>query len=571
MFTVYGMRSLYTSVRFLRACQCLTRKFPSWTLDNNFYSTSWPSLRIITKSTRKINSLCFTNPVLSYSTKSSKSSPPFRYVRHLNKKLALLKTVEEHLELFESVGESASIGDRAAILFNIAKITERDEEQKQVLEQEREKSQQGQSSTYMELLERIANDISQGNSWNLANLMWALGKIQEKDHKLVHVCEQEILSRGTVAFNNAEICQIMNGCSNLNLTTSDIFQEIQDAIVNEEVKIYDFEDRELSGILCSFAKTDNGSFELFCIVLEEILSRDPLKIGSRALAEFVWSFAKLEFKADKLFDRVEEEILRRGTNDLNNAAFSKILWAFGMVKRGSKRFFYFLDSELASRGVERFDNALLLEIVWCFTRRNVTKANVFDLVKLEVFNRGVHKFQNHELVLILFSFVSAQRHDDELVAAIEGELCLRDAAQLSKGDLCQVAWSLGRAGKTDSHLFDAIEGQVLQRCVHDLPSKENHMLMLMRGFIEAKRGTEALYEFLARFFSATDFGNLRESGICECAWCFAKASVEAGEVFDAIEREIFNRSKYLFSEHQIAFMKEIFRKVGKGSKEFYDL
>ena len=81
MFTVYGMRSLYTSVRFVRACQWLTRKFPSWTLDNNFYSTSWPSLRIITKSTRKINSLCFTNPVLSYSTNSSKSPPPFRYVR----------------------------------------------------------------------------------------------------------------------------------------------------------------------------------------------------------------------------------------------------------------------------------------------------------------------------------------------------------------------------------------------------------------------------------------------------------------------------------------------------------
>ena len=202
-----------------------------------------------------------------------------------------------------------------------------------------------------------------------------------------------------------------------------------------------------------------------------------------------------------------------------------------------------------------------------FYKEERDKSHVFDLVKLEVFNRGVHKFQNHELVLILFSFVSAQRHDDELVAAIEGELCLRDAAQLSKGDLCQVAWSLGRAGKTDSHLFDAIEGQVLQRGVHDLPSRENHMLMLMRGFIEAKRGTEALYVFLARFFSATDFGNLRESGICECARCFTKAGVEAGEVFDALEREIFNRSKYLFSESQIAFMKESFRKVGKGSKE----
>lgn len=569
MFPVFGMRSLYRSARFLQLCPSRTQPYPSITLKafNNLQSTAWPSSRITTL-VNKVGNLNITNPTMSYSNKPSRR---LRYVKHLNKQLASLESVKEHFELFESIEKSASIGDKVAILHNIAKITERDKSQKQVLEEEREKSQQGQSSTYLELLEGVLKGISKCNPWNLANLIWSLGKMQEKDHRLVEVCEKEILSRGIAVFNNAEICQIVNGCANLSLTTSDIFPSLEDAILNDEVKIDEFQDRELSGIILSFAKTGNSFVELFHVFLEEILSRDFLVIGSRALAEFAWSFAKNEFKANKLFEKVEEEIMSRGAADLNNAALSKILWAFGKGERGSKQFFYFLDAEFVSRGVEQFDNALLLEIVWSFTKRNVAKARAFDLVEDEVFNRGLHAFKNHELVLILFSYVSAQRHDGQLLTAIEGELCLRDVKQFSKGDLCQVAWSLGRAGKSDSKLFDVIEAEVLRRSAHDLPTQEDHMLMLMRGFIEGSRGTRALFEFLARFFSTTDFRNLRESGICECAWCFSKVGVEVGDVFDSLEKEIFHQNKYFFSDSQVALIKQSFQKVGRGSKELFHL
>ena len=564
MLSVCGMRSSYR-----RLYPCLSQKLSSSAPKelNNSSSTSWPSFRAA-KPTSKANKLFFPNPLANYSSKPKpKLSHPIRYARHLNVKLASLKRTGQHLELFESVRKFASIGDRVTILFNIAKITEKDERQKKELGKEREKLQQGQSSLYIELLESISNEISNCNPWNLANLMWALGKIQERDHEVLHVCEREILSRRIVAFNNAQICQIVNGCSSLNLTTSNIFTVLEEAIFNEEVNIHNFENRELSGILLSFAKTDNAFVELFHVFLEEILSRDFLTIGSRALAEFVWSFAKKEFKADKLFLQVEEAILSRGTTDLNNAALTKILWAFGRSERGSKQFFYFLDNELASCHVETFDNSLLLQIVWCFTKRNVTKAKVFEVVEKEVFTRGVHTFKIHELVLILFSFVSAQRQTDMLVAEIERELCSKDAKQFSKGDLRQIAWSLGRAGKSNSKLFDAIETEVLQRGMYDLPSKENNMLMLMRGFIEAKRGSKPLYEFLARFFATTDFRNLDESGICECAWCFTKVDIGVGEVFDSLEAEVFKRNRYFFSDSQIAFLNRCFQKVGKGNKQ----
>ncbi|KAJ7323455.1 hypothetical protein OS493_031376 [Desmophyllum pertusum] len=317
MFAIYGIRilSLSTSVRLLRVCPSLTHKFPSSTFKefNNFYSTSWPSSRI-TKPTRKIDSLCFINPPAYYSTKSPR---PSRDDIQLNKKITSLKSVEELLELFESVKKSASIVNRVTLLYSMAKITERDEKHNLVLEEQ----QNNQDSTYMDLLDSISKDITKCRPRHLANVIWALGKLQEKDHKLVKVCEKEILSRDIVAINNANICQIVNGCANLSMTTTEIFTKLQEAILN--------------------GKSWLGRI---CVVI-----------------------CKKELKADKLFDRVEEEILKRGTTDLSKTDFIQILWAYGKAGKGSKQLFYSVDNELVSRGVEKFHNGELFRncVVFC--------------------------------------------------------------------------------------------------------------------------------------------------------------------------------------------------------------
>ena len=557
-------------VCFLRLSPCPTQKLLSRTIKEfiKFYRTPWQSLNI-TKPTRKTNSVYFINPpTKDYST--IKSPRPPREEKQCNEIIMSLKTVEDELELFANVKNSAFIVNRVTMLYNIAKIVERDQKQKQVLDQEKEKSQQGQSSAYMELLESISRDISKCQSRHLANVMWALGKIEEKDHKLVEVCEKEILSRDISIFNNADICQIVHGCANLNLTTSGIFGKLKEAILNQgQVHIRDFDNQLLSAVLLSFAKTDNGSDELFEVFLEEILSRDFLKVDTRALAAFVWSFAKKEFISDKLFKRVEEEILRRETTDLKGGEFIQLLRGFSTVERGNNVLFNFLDRELVLRGVERFDNAALLEIVWCFGKRKVTKAKVFDLVRKELFFRGVHKFQIHELVLILFSFVSAQRHDGKLVDKIEGELCLRDLELFDNGLLCQVAWSLGRAGKSDGKLFDVIEAEVFRRGECEFTMLQKYMLMW--GFIAAERGSKEFYELLVGSISASELCNLHGREICECVWCFYKAGVEAGTLFDALEKEILSKQKNYFSQKQVVFIKKMFTKLEKGSKELFEL
>ena len=684
MSAVIGMRCLFTRIRLQRLYPSMSQKRPSNILKvfENLYSTSWPPLRI-TEATRKVN-----RPYLINRPTALCSTEPSRLYRAdilRRKRMTSLKTVEDELKSFDGVKNSADVVNRVTTLYNIAKITEGDGEQKQMLKEEREKIQQGQDSPYLELLGSISRDISKCQPRDLSNVLWALGKIVEKEHKLVEVCEKEILLcgivafndidilkivngcanlnlrtsgifenvqeailngrvkiqdfedrglcgmlwsfcktengsagifdvfleelscrgiskchpkdlasimwalgkigkkghrlveacereillRGIVAFDNAHICQIVNGCENLNLRTSDIFENLEEAILSGQIKVKHFADRHLCEMLMSFSKTKNGSIEMFDIVLKEILSRDFSRIATRNLAEYVWSFAKREFKTDELFDRIEEEILGRRTVDFHTSDLILITWAFATAEKGSKRLFHAMDGELFQRGVTAFRNLTLFQIVWPFAKRDLKRAKVFDLVEMEILDRGVNKIECHDLVLTLWSFVSAKRHDGILIAKIEGELCSRDRKEFDNVHLGQVAWSLGRAGWSDSKLFEIIEAEVFQRGPSEFIAKEK--CMLMRGFLEAKRGSKEFFELVLSSFSAGDFHSLRNVDFCEFVGCFSKADVEAGSLFDALEREILTKEKGYFTEKQLSFIKWNFQKAGKGSKALFEL
>ena len=564
MIAVYGMRSLFTNMPFVRLYPCLSQKVSSGTFKgvNKLYSSSWPLLRI-PKATSKVSSLININFLTTYySTEPSRLS---RDDIQLSKKIVSLKTVEDQLELFHSFKNSANVVNRVTMLYRIAKITERDKTQKKMLKME----QQRENSLYLELLESITAVISKCQPRELANVFWVLGKLKEKEHKLMEVCEREILSHGILAFSNAGICQIVNGCANLNLRTSGIFGTVQEAILNGQVNIKDFDNRGLCEMLLSFSKTENGSLEMFNVFSKEILSRNLSRVDMPYLAQFVRPFAMMKFQGGELFDRIEVEILERGATDFRNTDLIHILLAFATAEKGSEGFYYVLDNELVVRGVNRFNSFKLFQIVRCFAKRQVRKAKVFDLVKKEVLDRGLCKFQAHELVMILWSFVSAEKHDDVLVTEIDGELCLRDIKQLINGNLCQVAWALGRAGWSDSKLYNVIEAEVFQRGPNKFTAKEKRMLM--RGFLEAKNGSEDFFKLLIGSFSANDFSNLTQVEICDLAWCLSKAPVEAEALFNALECEILSKDQSYFNERQLDYIKMNFKEAGKGSKALFEL
>ena len=565
---------MFSSLHPLRHGRCLTQVFPSRAFKGfrNLSQTLWSSSKILQQSEPREFGSYFIRPSVSYFF--SQLRPSEDYIK-INKVILSLKTVKEQLELFESIKKSVDIVNRVTMLYSLAKITGRNGNQRRILEQEKGKSRQALNSAYLELLDSISKDIAKCQPRELANVMWALGKLGEKDHELVQVCERAILSRGITAFGNAETCQIVNGCVNLDLRASEISSTLQESICNGQLKISNFDNQSLAAMLLLFVKSDGCAVGLFDILLEEILSRDFLLMDSGGLGLFVWSFAKKELKADTLFDRVEEEILRRGAVNLVRRDLVQILWAFSKAKKGGKQLFSMMDKELVLRGVEGFNNSELLQIIWSFATRFVRNAEVFDLVRDKVFTRGVGMFQVHQLVLILYSFVFARRQDKKLVEEIESELLTRDVEQFKNSCLCQVAWSLGRARKCDSKMFDVLEQSVFQRGLHQFSMSEK--LLLLRGYVDAKRLTKRLYEGLQVSFLNSSLSKLAATEISRLVWCLSEAennngpSINAGQLFDKLEWEILTKRKVFFKEQQLDGIKKGFRKVGKGTKKLFEL
>lgn len=529
----------------------------------NLCNTSWSCVRH--SRLTKIN-FCFLHTLYSQCVSFSnyQDPKPSRNCINLNTKIRLLNTVREQLKLYETVKNSMDIVHRVMMLYRIAKIIEKDQDQVLVLEKEREKSRQGQKSSYMELMESVKRSISACQPHGLANVMWALGRLVERDHQLVKVCEKRILSCDMASFNNAGLSQIVTGCASLNLRTSEIFCKLEQDILSGHLEIFAFDNHLLSALLLTFAKTENGSLELFGVFLKEVLSRDFLWFDSRALASFVWSVAKKKFNAKNLFHRVQEEIFQRGTKDLHNAEFVQILWSFTKAEMGSREFLSFLDDELLSRGIELFENVQLVEVIWSLAKNEMTKSRVFDIVKAEILVRGINAFQIHELVLILWSFVSVKKHDQVLISEVEGKLCTSDVKNFDNGDLCQIIWSLAKAEWKESKLFDIIEAEVFARGTSQLTTEEK--CMLMRGLIEAKRGSKRLYKFMVNSFSASDFRNLHKGQILECLWCLYMSGVEAQTLFDALEKELLTKRNYDFNRKQVAFLETLFKKDWKGNQ-----
>jgi len=203
----------------------LTHLFPSRAFNGfrNLSQTLWSSPKILQQSEPREFGSYF----------SSQPHPS----EEKNKVILSLKTVKEQFEFFESIKSSMSTVNRVTMLYSIAKITVRNGNQRRVLEQEKGKSRQALNSAYLELLDSISKDIANSQPRNLAHVMWALGKLGEKDHKLVQVCERAILSRDITAFNDSHIIQIVSGCINLDLTASEISSTLQKSICNGQLKL----------------------------------------------------------------------------------------------------------------------------------------------------------------------------------------------------------------------------------------------------------------------------------------------------------------------------------------------
>ena len=536
MRAVYAIRPLFSSIPFLRFNPHLSQKVLLGTFSgvNNLYSSSWPLLRI-TKTAGKDDSLYLINH--STACYTTKPTHPFRDNIQLNKKITSLKTVKDQLELFDSFKNSTNIVNRITMLHRIAKITERDKKQKQMLKM----GQHRENSPYLELVESITVVISKCQPRDLANLMWALGKMEEKEHKLVKVCEKEILSCGIVAFDNAGICQIVNGCANLNLRTSRIFGSLQDAILNGQLKIEDFEDRGLYGMLLSFCKTNNGSAGMFDVVLKEILSRDISKCQPRELANLMWALGQIGEKEHKLVKVCEKEILSRGIMAFDNAGISQIVNGCANLNLRTSRMFGSLQDAILNGQlkIEDLKDPELYGMLLSFCKTNNGSAGMFDVVLKEILSRDISKCQLRFLANLMWALGKIEEKEHKLVEECEKEILSHGIVAFDNAAICQIVNGCANLNLRTSRIFGSLQEAILngQLKIEDFEDLQLRIVLLSFCKIENVSGIchIALNEILSRGIS-----NCQPWELANLMWALGKIGEKEHKLVEVCEKEILS-------------------------------
>lgn len=259
------------------------------------------------------------------------------------------------------------------------------------------------ASTFMRLLDCIARNLTQLQHHELAVVVWSLARTKVFDHPVVKACENEIISRGVGTFDYMSVSQMAWGFSKLHMEKSNVFEEMEKAILCREVNLADFDSRGIAQTIVAFAVTDNGSSELLQVFLESIMSRDFSSFGNNDLAQIAWSFAKRNAEADQLFEEIETELFRRGVLNTNRAVDIKmLLWSFASAAKGSEALFRAFERLIINlRNFNYFTNSDLSETVWALGKVGATSKSLFDKLEFEIKSREIQTFttKNRELLM----------------------------------------------------------------------------------------------------------------------------------------------------------------------------
>ena len=384
------------------------------------------------------------------------------------------------------------------MLHHIAKIVQKRRVQAQVIQKEKEKVLHGEESAYFEILDFIADNILKCKSQGLANVLWSLGKLKERDHRLVEACLKELSFHDVAFFYKAEVCQILNGLTELKVNDSRVFNRVEEAMLNGKIKISRCEKRQIAGILTSFIKMGYGSEDFFKMFEAEIVERGFMGFHNGEMTEVLRAFAIMDIPSDSLFKKAEKEILRRSLFKLRRTELVVILRAFAMVGEGSEELFAECDSEIVTRRVKDYYTLPLCWIIWAFATRRMTSCRVFKVAANEIFQRGFNNLENDELALCLYSYVLSEIPCGAFLKALATELTSRDFETFGSIQLCQVLWACTKAGLLIPKLLQDLEDKILQQI-----ASQNEGSETVKGFLDAETGSQEQLQYLQKMCALT--------------------------------------------------------------------
>lgn len=480
----------------------------------------------------------------------------------LAKDIAAMKNAAGYLDLYSNFKNSSGMTqvNRITILHNLAKFAVSPPKKnfsvtKNVLQEHKH--------VFFDLLNSIRADFSKCKPRDLASIVWALGKLRENVLWFVMECEKEILERDEKTVTPPAVCQFLNGFASLDLRGLQFFAVIEQRVIEGKLNLKDFENRGLSAMLWSFAKTGNGCNEFYEKIKEEILQRDLNKFSSQQLGQFLWSFGVKEIQCNELVKVIKCEMKERSLEGQTNEGIKRILRSLAKLKgsdEDNSDLFQKLGEEMLARGIHDFETGDLAILAWSFAKMCPKMEVIFDFLEEEINLREISDFRNHELSLLLWSFAKAEYVSADLFNAGQEEILSRNLNFFKAEQLSQLAWAFAKAAVPSSEFYIKLERQITGNLGI---FSDNELCMIARGFAQASAGTVKLFKEIEEEILDRKILNQKPNFIPELAWVFSRCSYQAFSLFDEMGKVFKNEKRFSFKGVELKIINKAFFKAGK--------
>lgn len=222
-------------------------------------------------------------------------------------------------------------------------------------------------------------DFSEFSNGDLAMILWAYGKANISAPVVFNIIRKEIDKRGFESFSTRDICQMLWACARVEKRTVKLFASV--SITLEERDMTKFNNQDIIMLLWAFSEGGLNVRSLFRLFRNELLSSTRLaEYSARDLSVILWSFANRGLRAPELFAAVEKELLRRSKVNLDEQSLVMIAWSFAHTDNKSPSLFQFVEAEIASTNLAEWSLHRLVRIFWAFTKSGLLSVKVCNSI-----------------------------------------------------------------------------------------------------------------------------------------------------------------------------------------------
>ncbi|XP_031566869.1 uncharacterized protein LOC116301831 [Actinia tenebrosa] len=387
----------------------------------------------------------------------SRNDPVVTIAKQIEESVRGIRSKSEALENYAKYKSTGvlSDGDFVRVLVRLAKSNDH-------TKYKRDKNNAVQ--LYEGLLNDIKNKSSQLKEFELADIIWSLGKLDITDPEWFAYFGSIIESKQDFkAFSNADLAMILWGHGKTNIAAPILFSHIQKEILRRDAK--EFTTRELCQIVWSFARVMRASAKLFAAVRKDIQERDITEFNNQDLIMLMWAYSEEGVNVKPLFRFFKSELLNSkrlseyGTKDL-----SVILWSFSNQRIKAQDLFAAVEREILTRPKLYFDDQSLVIIAWSYANTDNKSPRLFQLIEKQLMSIDLGGWSLHRLARILWSFTKTGFLNKKFLQKISNAMLFQDFADLSQNSLDEVVYTLQVCEHALSpKLVSAVEAELMKR------------------------------------------------------------------------------------------------------------